>query len=511
MKNILHKFGIAIIAMALIWSCGKDDGPSTPPESTKPTITGFTPTSGPVGTVITINGTNFSTTAAENTVKIGSAIATVSNPTATKLSATVPEGAVTGKVSVTVDGEMDTSTDNFTVTVVEPENVAPVFGQASYQFEQPENIGTMDLIGTLSATDEDGDNLSYNITTNDNGLFEINNDGEISLDEEQSLDFEAATEHTITVSVTDGEETVEVEVTIIVQNIPEADPTDPTAFVTVVEGNSVAFLVWENQTYDFMINWGDGTVEHITTESLAGETVVNHNYEAEGEYTVAVNGQVYGFEVSPSFKTVEQWGAIQWQTMERMFNNTNITMINATDAPDLSAGPSMERMFYFAPLFEGGEMNHWDVSKVTDMTQTFNNAPLFNADISGWVPEQVTTMEAMFQGADAFNQDISGWDTGNVQDMSAMFIDTEAFDQDLGSWDIGSVTDMTIMFMGTVGMSAVNFTNTLIGWEAADNTPTDITLDANVPLCDPQAEAAYDSLEINYNWVINFDGTTICN
>nr|WP_321415206.1 Ig-like domain-containing protein [uncultured Allomuricauda sp.] len=107
-------------------SCGKDDGPETPkPEETPaPTITNFTPPSGPVGTEVTINGTNFDATAAKNTVKFGSTAATVSSATATKLMVKVPTGAVTAKISVAVGGKTVTSGDSFTVTDDAPESIA---------------------------------------------------------------------------------------------------------------------------------------------------------------------------------------------------------------------------------------------------------------------------------------------------------------------------------------------------------------------------------------------------
>lgn len=58
-----------------------------------PTITGFTPTSGPIGTTVTLTGTNFNTTAANNIVYFGPVKATVSTATSTTLTVTVPSGA----------------------------------------------------------------------------------------------------------------------------------------------------------------------------------------------------------------------------------------------------------------------------------------------------------------------------------------------------------------------------------------------------------------------------------
>jgi IPT/TIG domain len=78
-----------------------------------PTITSFSPTSGPVGATVTINGTNFT---GATSVKFNGVSATFIVNSATKITATVPTGATTGTVSVTTPGGTATSTSNFTVT-----------------------------------------------------------------------------------------------------------------------------------------------------------------------------------------------------------------------------------------------------------------------------------------------------------------------------------------------------------------------------------------------------------
>jgi gliding motility-associated-like protein len=88
--------------------------------ATLPTITSFTPTSGLVGTTVTVTGTNFSSTPANNTVKFNGTTATVTASTATSITTTVPAGATTGAITVTVAGNTATSATNFTVTVPLP-------------------------------------------------------------------------------------------------------------------------------------------------------------------------------------------------------------------------------------------------------------------------------------------------------------------------------------------------------------------------------------------------------
>ena len=78
-------------------------------------ILGFTPTLGPVGSTVTIYGTAFSTTPNQNTVKFNGIAATVQSATSTQLIVSIPMGATTGPISVTVSGSTVTTSASFTV------------------------------------------------------------------------------------------------------------------------------------------------------------------------------------------------------------------------------------------------------------------------------------------------------------------------------------------------------------------------------------------------------------
>ena len=81
---------------------------------------------------------------------------------------------------------------------------------------------------------------------------------------------------------------------------------------------------------------------------------------------------------------------------------------------------SQDKGFY-APY---GPMGGWDVSRVTDMSNMFANAKLFNGDISNWDVSNVRDMFGLFFGATSFNRDLSKktrekenekWDVSNVK------------------------------------------------------------------------------------------------
>lgn len=88
------------------------------PVAPAPSIASFTPASGPVGTAVTVTGTNF--TGASAVTLNGAAVTGFTIVNATTLTFTVPAGATSGAIAVTTTGGTATSTGTFTVTAPAP-------------------------------------------------------------------------------------------------------------------------------------------------------------------------------------------------------------------------------------------------------------------------------------------------------------------------------------------------------------------------------------------------------
>lgn len=81
-----------------------------------PVINSFSPTSGPIGTTVTITGNNFNSTPSNNIVFFGAVRATVNSAGTGFLVVVVPAGASFQPISVTVNGLMAVATKPFIVT-----------------------------------------------------------------------------------------------------------------------------------------------------------------------------------------------------------------------------------------------------------------------------------------------------------------------------------------------------------------------------------------------------------
>src|SRR5690606_6439017 len=88
-------------------------------------ITDVTPAAAAPGATVTITGSQFSATAAENVVKFNGAQAMVTAATATSLTVIVPDNATDGKITVTVQNETATSPNFFTIPQPEVTKVFP--------------------------------------------------------------------------------------------------------------------------------------------------------------------------------------------------------------------------------------------------------------------------------------------------------------------------------------------------------------------------------------------------
>src|SRR6266478_3148615 len=111
-----------------------------------PAITGFTPTSGPVGTSVTISGTSFSGATA---VTFNGASASFSVTSDTAIRATVPAGATTGSIGVTTSAGTATSSSAF--TVASPPAISG-FAPASGPVGTTVSISGSSLTGATSVT-----------------------------------------------------------------------------------------------------------------------------------------------------------------------------------------------------------------------------------------------------------------------------------------------------------------------------------------------------------------------
>ncbi len=128
-----------------------------PPAGTV-SILEFSPNAGPTGSVVTISGTGFSTTASQNTVTFNGVTATVLSASSNMLTVTVPASATSGPINVTTPGGSATSAEPFAVTA----GSAPTITGFSPAIVAPSSGVT--ITGTNFQPTLTNNRLSFNVT-----------------------------------------------------------------------------------------------------------------------------------------------------------------------------------------------------------------------------------------------------------------------------------------------------------------------------------------------------------
>ncbi|MCK5673984.1 MAG: DUF285 domain-containing protein [Spirochaetales bacterium] len=210
-----------------------------------------------------------------------------------------------------------------------------------------------------------------------------------------------------------------------------------TTWKTTSDNETITIPTYEGNTYDYTVDWGDGS-----SEPIIEDTSPEHEYTTAGTYTVKISGtfpRIYFGGVGTDkdkILSIENWGTIVWESMVSAFYNCSNLTCNAADAPDLSNVINMNSMFNYAETFNG-DLSSWDVSNVMSMNNMFSCAAVFNGDLSSWDVSNVTNMSLMFDEAAAFNGDISSWNVSSVTDMDGMFYGAAAFtNHDLSGWTL---------------------------------------------------------------------------
>ncbi|WP_171000648.1 bacterial Ig-like domain-containing protein [Lactiplantibacillus pingfangensis] len=104
------------------------------------------------------------------------------------------------------------------------------------------------------------------------------------------------------------------------------------------------------------------------------------------------------------------------------------------------------------------DVANWDTRSVTNMTNLFaSNAQLSKLDLSTWQhTESVTSMQSMFSGDTSLTQlDTSGFNTSKVTQMGSMFSGVAVSKLDVSNFDVSSVTSADDMFANMANLTSL--------------------------------------------------------
>ena len=249
-------------------------------------------------------------------------------------------------------------------------------------------------------------------------------------------------------------------------------------------------------TYNYNVSTSDGQNFTNQTGPLA------LTFAGVGPYDITVSGTYpsmrFGTNPGNGNKIVDikQFGSNTWQDFEDMFAYSLLSVVTATDTPNLSAVTSLKNCFKNATSYNDPKLNNWDVSTITTFeTFLWNAGPViygsFNQDLSSWDVSSANTFYFMFDGC-PMNQSFAAWNVTSLGTTNPTTAGTEFISPDTSQ---------------TPKMSTANYDATLISW-ASQSVQSGVRVDFRAAqyTLGGAAEAARNTLVTTYGWTINDGG-----
>jgi hypothetical protein len=223
-------------------------------------------------------------------------------------------------ITVNVSDGTDSASQALLISITNPSEGAPVISGLATTISVQENLTS---VVTVSASDPDGDSLTYSLTGTDASSLSISSSGVITFN--SAPDYETKTSYSVTVNVSDGTNTTSQPLTINITNTNDNAP--------VISGLPTSISVAENQVAVITVSASDVDGGSLTY-SLSGTDAASLNISSSGVIT---------FNTAPDYETKTSYsvtvnvsdGAItSSQTL-----NINITNVN-DNAPIFTSLPS---------------------------------------------------------------------------------------------------------------------------------------------------------------------------
>jgi len=221
--------------------------------------------------------------------------------------------------------------------------------------------------------------------------------------------------------------------------------------------NQVRLPLISTGTYNFWVDWGDGTTENI---KVWDQAEVTHTYSRAGSYLITIKGRVDGWNFNNSgdrlkLLDVKTWGNLKIIGTGGYFYGCSNMKVTALDTFNTAGCTNFNNFF----------------NGCTNLT-SFDGLNYINTT-------SVISMDSMFRSSN-FNGDISNFDFRGVISLANFFTDNSSF-------------------------SASNYSKLLISL-AGQTLQNNVTM--NVPLTKylTTAEASKASIINNYSWTITDAG-----
>ena len=257
------------------------------------------------------------------------------------------------------------------------------------------------------------------------------------------------------------------------------------------------------------VDWGDGNSQTLTANTT-------HSYASSGsdqEYDIKLfdspsgskftGFNTFGATEASYERTILKWGDIEWQNNSWFGTSTTgnyrirLAAPNGSDhKPNLSQVTSLSMMFGTVSndtnigtgFFEdtNDNLEHWDVSTITDMESMFRNPDPISTKVSGaenllkcgnWDVSNVTNFKSFMRGysgavrgswSTQTNIDMTNWDTSSATDMSFMFWQHSKNKIGIENFRTENVTNLSHFYGGGTWNAKTKMYNSILRWDVSN-------------------------------------------
>jgi hypothetical protein len=200
---------------------------------------------------------------------------------------------------------------------------------------------------------------------------------------------------------------------------------DNEAFVFTIDtslgtGDSMQLPLRSGYNYNFIVDWGDGSQDTITTYNQA-ETL--HTYSTGGIYQISIRGLCEAWYFNnggdkEKLISIDQWGNTGFIDMLSAFNGCS----NLTTADDTANKTWAKNVINFRLAFANSALTsidweNMDLSACGFLNQIIQNSNVTYFSIKNAITPNLTKLRQLCSGQDGIIADISGIDTSNLNDI----------------------------------------------------------------------------------------------
>ena len=228
------------------------------------------------------------------------------------------------------------------------------------------------------------------------------------------------------------------------------------------------------QTYNAVIDWGDGTTTTQTTSTSPTKT-----YSSAGTYQISITGtfpSIYFNNGGDRRKllSIDNWGDITWLKLDYAFYGCTNMVGTFTDAPKTASVTDFSWMFRETKFNSNLTLDCTSAVSLAGMfiLTPVNSTLVFNNTTS------VTSFSAMFDSCTSFNKPLT-LDCTGATSLSSLLIDCTSFNSTLTLNNTNNVTNFSSMLRGCSAFnkaltincaSATNMSNFLRGCSSFNST-----------------------------------------